>query len=125
MDTLTKFITPGVILLLTLASGLWLSNSGKPLNTVIFTIHKLIALGTVVMAGIQLSGTLKNSESQSGPIALLVLAGLCVMALFATGALMSIGKLSYAVLLGIHRSATIVAAISATLAVYLLSGRSL
>jgi len=125
METVTKFITPGIIILLTLASGIWLRNSGKPLNTLIFTIHKLIALGAVMMAGLQFSGIIKNSGGQPGLVALLVLAGLCVMALFATGALMSIGKLSYAVLLGIHRSATILAAISTTLVVYLLSGRSL
>jgi len=125
METVTKFIAPGIIILLTLASGIWLSNSGKPLNTLIFTIHKLIALGAVVMTIIQFFGAIKNGESQSMVIALLILAGLCVMALFATGALMSIGKLSYDVLLGIHRGATILAAISTTLVVYLLSRRSL
>jgi len=125
METVTKFITPGIIILLTLASGIWLRNSGKPLNTLIFTIHKLIALGAVVMTIIQFFGAIKNGESQSMVIALLILAGLCVMALFATGALMSIGKLSYDVLLGIHRGATILAAISTTLVVYLLSRRSL
>lgn len=125
METVTKFIAPGIIILLTLASGIWLRNSGKPLNTLIFTIHKLIALGAVVMTIIQFFGAIKNGESQSMVIALLILAGLCVMALFATGALMSIGKLSYDVLLGIHRGATILAAISTTLVVYLLSRRSL
>src|SRR5271157_2139763 len=52
MDVASKFITPGILFLLTLAFGLWLSHSGKPLNTVFFTAHKLIALAAVIFTGI-------------------------------------------------------------------------
>jgi hypothetical protein len=46
----TKIIICGLLFLLTLASGVWVSHSGKPINVVIFTIHKLIALATVIVA---------------------------------------------------------------------------
>ena len=59
---------PGIVLLLTLASGIWLSNSGKPLNTAIFTLHKLIALGVVILTAIQFFNLLKNSEVQASMV---------------------------------------------------------
>jgi hypothetical protein len=43
-----KPITAGLLLLATIPSGIWLSRKGKPYNTGIFTIHKLIAVAAVV-----------------------------------------------------------------------------
>jgi hypothetical protein len=123
MDTLSKFITPGIIFLLTLASGVWLSNSGKPLNTIIFTIHKLIALGAVIAIAIQLYKILKSTDMLI--IALVIVAALCVIALFTTGALMSLGKLDYDFMLTIHRIALILMSIALAVTVYILTGGKL
>ena len=123
MDTLSKFSTPGIFFLLTLGFGIWLSLAGKPYNGILFNLHKLIALGAVIIIGIQVSKTLHSSDSQALIIALLVLAGICVAALFASGALMSMEKLNYEVMLTIHRVAPILAAIAMSTAVYLLGGR--
>ena len=123
MDTLSKFSTPGIFFLLTLGFGIWLSLAGKPYNGILFNLHKLIALGAVIITGIQVSKTLHSSDSQALIIALLVLAGICVVALFASGALMSMEKLNYEVMLTIHRVAPILAAIAMLTAVYLLGGR--
>jgi hypothetical protein len=54
MDTITQFTTPGIIFLLTLVFGIWLSNSGKPYNGILFNIHKLIALGAVIATTMQI-----------------------------------------------------------------------
>ena len=117
---LSKFIVTGILFLLTLAFGVWLSRSGKPYNGALFNIHKLIALATVVVAVIQLIGVLKASASPALVIVLLVLAGLSVIALFASGALMSAGKLDYAIMLAVHRIAPLVLAVAMALVVYLL-----
>ena len=110
---------------MTLASGVWLSHSGKPLNTVVFTIHKLIALGAVITTAIQIYKGLQSTEIQTLLITLIVFTGLCVLALFVTGALMSLGKLSYDVMLTIHKVAPLLLAISMALTIYLLAGRKL
>jgi hypothetical protein len=123
MDMLSKFFTPGVFFLLTLGFGLWLSLTGKPYNGILFNIHKLIALGAVIITGIQVSKNLHSVDSQALIVALLILAGICVVALFASGALMSMEKLSYEVMLTIHRVAPILAAIAMATVVYLLGGR--
>lgn len=123
MDALAKFTLPGITFVLTLVSGVWLSNSGKPLNTAIFNVHKLIALGAVVLAAIQVSAALKGVESQILVILLLSVVGLCVVALFATGALMSIGKMNYDLLLTVHRIASVLAAGAMAAAVYVLGSK--
>ena len=92
MNIVAKFITPGVIFLLTLAFGYWLSRSGKPYNGLIFNIHKLIALAAVIVTAIQTINALKVIEAQPILIVLLIMIGLCVVALFVTGALMSANK---------------------------------
>jgi hypothetical protein len=125
MDILSKFFTPGIIFLLTLVSGIWLSNSGKPLNTIIFNIHKLIALAAVVVTSVQIYKIFNNTDVQPLIIILAIITGLCVIALFATGALMSLGKLNYDVVLTIHRIALILLVISMALIVYLLTWRKL
>jgi hypothetical protein len=112
-------ITPGVVFLLTLASGIWLSRSGKPLNTAIFTVHKLIALAAVVAAAIQTYDMLKGAEISAILLVLIILIGLCVVALFASGALMSANKPAYNRLLTIHKIAPIAALIAGAAAIYL------
>jgi hypothetical protein len=77
MDIVAKFITPGFIFLLTLVSGFWLTNSGKPLNTVIFTVHKLIALAAVIFTSIAIYSLIKNVEIQFLIVTLSVVAVAC------------------------------------------------
>jgi hypothetical protein len=123
METLTKFSLSGILFLLTLASGLWLHAAGKPLNTAIFNLHKLIALAAVVVTVFQLSKALKTMSPQTLLVLLFVAAGVCVLALFASGALMSIGALSYTTMQVLHAvtAALLVAAMSGT--AFLLAGR--
>ncbi|NMC78707.1 MAG: hypothetical protein GYA59_05040 [Chloroflexi bacterium] len=124
MDVLFKFILPGILFLLTLVSGFWLSSLGKPLNTAVFTIHKLIALAVVVLTAVRIFEALKNVETHFLLLAAIGIAGLCFVALFATGALMSLEKLDYAVMRTVHQVAPFVAALAVAVAAYLLAGRT-
>ncbi len=121
MDTFTQFIIPGIAFLLTLVIGFWLSNAGKPYNGILFNIHKLIALGAVILTAVQLFTALKTTDIQVIPILLIVVAVVSVIALFATGALMSMDKMSYQVMLIIHRVAPILAAVATVAAFCLLN----
>lgn len=52
METITgKLIAAAILFLLTLISGAIVSHSGRPLSVGLVTIHKLIAVGTIVLAG--------------------------------------------------------------------------
>ena len=125
MDALNKFTTPGIIFLLTLVFGFWLSKAGKPYNGVLFNLHKLIALGTVVITAVQIYKILANSEVQTLIVILMIIAGICVVALFASGAFMSIGNLNYQIMKTIHNIAPIPMVIAMALTIYLLFARNI
>jgi hypothetical protein len=116
------FLIPGLIFLLTLASGFWLSRAGKPLKTGIVTVHKLIALAAVILTVIRTYGALTTMDVQAILIALLAVIGLCAVTLFVTGALMSANKPGYGGLLTVHRVAPLVVVGAGVVAVYLLRG---
>ncbi len=120
MDAFSKIHLPVILFLLTIAFGFWLSRLGKPYNDILFNIHKLIALGVVIFAIVQISKTMDIAPSPL-LIAVLITAGLCVAALFASGALMSAGKLDYTLTLAIHRVAPILMTVAAGALFYLLS----
>jgi hypothetical protein len=42
----------GALFILVFLSGFWLYRSGRPINTVVLTTHKLIALGTLILIGV-------------------------------------------------------------------------
>jgi hypothetical protein len=121
MDMYSKFLTPGIVFLLTLVFGFWLSRVGKPYNGILFNIHKLIALGTVIVTGMQFYKTLNNLDTQVLIVVLLVVAGICVAALFASGAFMSIGNLNYQVMKTIHNIAPVLVVIIMAATICLLS----
>ena len=88
----SKILIPAALMILTFALGFWLSASGKPYKNSLFTPHKLLALAAVVLIVIRVVNLMKGSPVQTLWIALIVLACLSVLALFGTGALMSIQK---------------------------------
>lgn len=120
MSITSEFLVPGLLLLFTLIFGWWLSRLGKPYHGLLFNVHKLVALGTVIVAGMRFSRTLNALEADTGIIVLLVLAALCVVTLFASGALMSADKLDYGLTLTLHRVGLVVLTLSLLLVVYLL-----
>ena len=121
MDVLSNFLTLGIVFLLTLAFGFWLSRIGKPYNGILYNIHKLLALAVVIVAVFEIRKTLQSEGTIPFYNVLIALTGVSIITLFATGALMSIGKLNYAVSLTIHKITPILAAMTLIAVVYLSS----
>jgi len=119
MERLSTFSLAGILFALTLAFGFWLSWAGKPYNNLLFNTHKLIALGAVVVTAVRMVRLLRVMESQ--PLMLLLaFAAVLVLALFASGALMSAGKMDATLMLTIHRTASVLLVLSCTLAFFVL-----
>lgn len=95
---LPKLLLPVILCALTLGFGLWLSLTGRPYNGLLFNVHKLLALGAVILVGVQAFAWMK-----AAPILLVVGAALGVVALFFSGAMLSVGRMNYALALTIHR----------------------
>ncbi len=49
MNFFRLMILPGFLFLIIIGFGLWVSKVGKPYNNLLFYIHKLIALGAVIL----------------------------------------------------------------------------
>lgn len=125
MDISSKFLTPEIGFALTLVFGFWMSRAGRPYNGTLFNIHKLIALGTVIITAMQILGLLGIVEAQSFIILLIVATAISVVALFASGALLGIGNMNYTILKTIHNIAPFLAVLAMGLMIYLLEGNLL
>lgn len=124
MSTITfKIIIIGLLFLFTIVSGVWLSNSGKPLNTIIFTIHKLIALAAVIFTAIVIHNLLNIVGVENVILILIMVTGLFVLTLFLSGALLSLGKPVNDILLTIHKVIPILTVISIAVIMYLFVSR--
>lgn len=124
MDTIaSKLIGAGILFLLTLISGVILHHSGRPLNIGLVTLHKLIAVGTAVLVGMVINQLYKTVDGKVFiEIVLTVISALLLLALIATGALLTREEMQLPELvLNIHKVAPLLALISSTLTIFLLS----
>ena len=119
----TKLVIAAGLYVLTIIFGIWVAKLGRPLNTAVFTVHKLAALAAIVFTVIVFQGMIKNSGIRFIAFCLAALAGAALLALFVTGAFLSFEKPHPEFLLQIHRLAPWLALVSAGAAVYLLKIR--
>lgn len=115
----SQVILAGLLLLLSNILGIWLSHAGKPLNQFIFAIHKLLALATVIVAGIVIYNLHKNLDVNAIRIALTLLIALFFLALFITGIFLSFQKPLPGIVLLMHKIGSVLVAIMAIISIYL------
>ena len=123
MEMITsKLIVAGILFLLTLLSGVIVSHSGRPLNVGLVTMHKLIAVGTVVLIGLAVNQLYKNSDGKVFiEMSIAIITGILFLALIATGALLTREEMQLPELvLKIHRAAPLMALVSAAASISLL-----
>lgn len=110
----SKALVAGLFFLFIFLSGFWLSQSGKPLNSLIFTIHKLIAVAAVVF----LATTLHRSN-QVAPLSTVAfiasaVTAVCFLSTIVTGGLLSIDKEMPAAVLTMHQVTPFLTVLSTT-----------
>jgi hypothetical protein len=120
--SITRIVVIGLLFLFTFIFGIGLSNSGKPYHSMLFNLHKLIALGAVIVTAVTIYHLRSDGEIKAFVWGAGVITGLLFLALFVSGALLSIGKPDHAVILAIHRVAPLLAVIFTALTLYLLVG---
>lgn len=119
----SRIVVVAVLFLLTLVFGVWLSHAGKPYSALLFNIHKLIALGAVVVTAITVYQARAAVTPGSITLIAVVAAGLLCAALFVSGALLSIGQPETAAILIVHRVAPWLMIIAVALTLYSLIAR--
>jgi hypothetical protein len=119
---ITKPITAGLLLLLTPLSGLWLSSLGKPYNSGVFTIHKLIAVATVVIVAMNIYRfSTSIGLRRSIEIGVVAVIGLLFLALIVTGGLLSLDIHLRGIPLIVHQVAPLLALISTSGIIFMLT----
>lgn len=103
----SKIMYAGLLYLLTLGTGVWLSHLPKPMNVALFTVHKLAALAAVILTGVAAYQAQKALGIAAGiKIAAAVGMAVVVIAAFVSGALLSRGEPVHGVVLMTHKIAS-------------------
>lgn len=86
----SKLIICGITLIITLISGFLVSISGKPYNSGLFSVHKLIAMATIILLGIGIYNLYKAGNMQAVYLLIFAVTGLLFLALIVSGSLLSL-----------------------------------
>ena len=121
---LLKLVSAGLFFIIIFILGFWLSRSGKPYGTLIFTIHKLVALGAVVYLAVTFNKVHQVSPLSPVQIAAIVLAFLCFAVTIITGGLVSIEKTMPEVVHRLHQVMPYLTVLSTAASLYLVLGIS-
>jgi len=122
METITTKLTiAGILAVLTLISGVLLSNTGRPLNSVLFNLHKIIAVATVVLIIMSVVQLYKAGETRALiELGMIVFTGLFFIALVATGGMLSFERQWPAIVLKVHQVLPLLSLVFSAISAYLL-----
>ena len=127
-------ISVGIFFLFIILSGFWVSRSGKPYNTFIFTVHKLIGLGagiflvrTVYLThqAAPLSGTQWTAIAITVLLFILTVAAGGLLSVLAEGRLQNLGASMQRNIELVHKISPYLIVLATALTLYLLLFRNL
>ncbi|HRW35674.1 MAG TPA: hypothetical protein P5107_11540 [Thermotogota bacterium] len=113
MTNSTLIMGISILFVTTVIAGIVLSHLGRPLNTALFSIHKLIGIGMVVLSVIAFVRLFKLETLPEGPVKIFVIiAAVSLIALIATGGLLSFDRFSGKFIVILHTISTVIAGFS-------------
>lgn len=115
-----RIIATGVLFVFVFLSGLWVSSSGRPINTIILTIHKLIALGTLLLIGVTIYQINQVAPLTAVTWIVVVITGLLFVATIIVGGLLSLEQPVTAVSI-VHKVGPFLTVASTIVTMYLLT----
>ena len=118
-----RTIGAGVSFLLILLSGFGLTHSGKPYGVLIFTVHKLLSVGMVVLLGITIRQA--NQAMKLGTMGWLavVVTGLFFLTTVVAGSLLSISDSMPVIVRKLHQITPYLTTLSTLVTLYSLLKR--
>ncbi len=117
--------TVGAVLffLVIFATGVWLSRSGRPLNVILLTLHKLISLGAAVYLAVSIYRTSQDASLNRFELVAVLITGLFFVITGAVGGLLSSNTTPTTSLQRLHQVTPVLTVLSAAATLYLLRGR--
>ncbi|MGA2337605.1 MAG: hypothetical protein ABSG08_19710 [Terriglobales bacterium] len=126
----SKIAVIGLLFLVTLLSGVWLSRnlrrndprpSGKPLAGADTAVHKLVALAMGIIAGVTIRNLHRGIEFRRIELTGVIVAGLLFLLMVVSGSLLSLGKARNDEILTLHKVGSLLTFIITSWAMYLLT----
>ena len=112
----------GLLYILIFGTGYALGHAGKPYGSLLFNVHKLAALGLAVLLGYMFYRATQSAAPSLPALGLAVVTALALLALFVTGALLSVPKEVPGLVRIVHHVSPYLAVVCSALAVYLQRG---
>ena len=118
--TLLQVVGIGLFFIITFVSGYRMNRIGKPYNTVIFNIHKLIGLAALVLLILTVYYNHQISALKTVEILICILAGLFYLVSIISGGLASIYETIPTAISILHKVSPYLTVLSVTIIFYLL-----
>ena len=115
-----RIIINAILVLITIISGIWLSRLGRPLNTPLFTVHKIIAILAIVLTVIIIYQLQKNIDLTNTVLVLIIVSAVFFILAFVTGALLSFDKFAVGIIRMIHKVTPLFVIVFTGLTIYFL-----
>lgn len=112
-----------VVLVIVFALGFWLSRAGRPINSLLLNVHKLIALGVAVYLAVTAYRLHQAASLSATELTVVVVTGALFLASGIIGGLVSLEKPPPTILLRLHLVLPILTAGFTAATLYLLRGR--
>jgi len=119
-----RIISCGILLLISIISGIWLSKLGRPLNTAVFTIHKLISILVIILMVVVIYNYQKTITIEKTEWIFIIITGFIFLITVLTGALLSFDKPVNNIILTLHRISSILVIVSSILTIYIIFSKS-
>jgi hypothetical protein len=85
-----RWVGAGALFLVILLSGYGLTRSGKPYSTIVFNVHKLIAVATVVVLGITVYRMNRAGTLTAAGLVSAIVSGIFFLGTMVTGGALSV-----------------------------------
>ncbi len=115
-----RFLIAGLCFVYIILSGFWLNRTGRPLNVLVLTTHKVISVAAVVYLIVIAYRMHQISALSPTLIATCAVAFLCFAIMIATGGLLSTAKPMPEAILKIHQVMPIPVIVATAASMYLL-----
>ena len=125
MSMVLQIVTAEVLYFMAIASGIWLSHTGKPLNPAILIIHVFFGLGTVIFTSFVLWDLLQTQTITTSIMVLSISLAALIVGLVTSGILLSFDRGYNNQILRTHNITTILGIIVSSITIYLLAGNSI
>jgi hypothetical protein len=120
MNALTsRIVWTGALFILVFLSGFWLYRSGRPINTVVLTVHKLIALGALILIGTTIYQINQVTALSATTWIVAAITGLLFITTIITGGLLSLEQPVTAVSI-VHKIGPFLTVVGVSVTMYLL-----